>query len=98
MRNVPRITRLMMARRHRAETRKGSREATTSKEETKMTRIFVNGYGWIMGGNTEVGLRFTKSKIGAKPFTGSQMDSRSELFSTVKYIEMTMKCNYDLVV
>lgn len=62
-----------------------------------MVRIFVNHYGWVVGGNAEKGLRFTNLKAGAKPFTGSVMDYRSELFSVVKHIEMNMQCNYDLV-
>ena len=62
-----------------------------------MTKIWVNHYGWIMGGNVKNGFKFTKTKMGAKPFSGNKLDCRSELFATCKFIEMKMQCNYDLV-
>lgn len=62
-----------------------------------MTKIWVNHYGWIMGGNAKNGFKFTKTKMGAKPFSGNKSDYRSELFDTCKFIEMKMQCNYDLV-
>ena len=61
------------------------------------TKIWVNHYGWIMGGNPEKGFRFTKQKDGAKPFSGDKLDTRSELFAVCKFIELEMLCNYDLV-
>lgn len=62
-----------------------------------MTKIWVNHYGWIMGGNPEKGFRFTKQKAGAKPFSGDKWDNRSELYAACKFIELEMMCNYDLV-
>ena len=58
-----------------------------------MTKIYVNGHGWVMGGNKEKGLKFTSHETGAKPF---DLFSK-ELFEVRFYIERSMKCNYDLV-
>ena len=58
-----------------------------------MVKIWVNHYGWICGGNPEKGLRFTKMKMGAKPFD----EFSKETLETRIYIERVMQCNYDLV-
>ena len=63
----------------------------------RMTKIWVNHYGWIMGGDTKKGFRFTKLKAGAKPIRGDKLDMHSELFDVCKYVEIKMMCNYDLV-
>lgn len=62
-----------------------------------MLKIWVNHYGWVMYGDPQKGLRFTKHKDGAKPFQGDKWDTRSELFGVCDYIERHMMCNYDLV-
>lgn len=56
-------------------------------------KIWVNHYGWICGGSPDNGLRFTKMKMGAKPFD----EFSKETFETCIYIERVMQCNYDLV-
>lgn len=58
-----------------------------------MIKVWVNGYGWVWGGNEETGLKFTSAKIGAKPFD----EFGKELFNLRCFIERKMKCNYDLV-
>lgn len=62
-----------------------------------MSTIWVNGHGWVMGGDAVRGLRFTKIKAGAKPFAGIKEDYKTELFDVCKYIEIKMQCNYDII-
>lgn len=49
-------------------------------------KIWVNHYGWICGGNPEKGLRFTKMKMGAKPFD----EFSKETLETRIYIERSV--------
>lgn len=56
-----------------------------------MRILYVNHYGWIVGGTPETGLRFTKHREGAKPFDPYS----NEYFDVCYYIENTLKCNYD---
>lgn len=58
-----------------------------------MVIVWVNHYGWVMGGSPEKGLRFTMHKAGAKPFD----EFGKELFNTRYFIENKMQCNYDVV-
>jgi len=58
-----------------------------------MIKVWVNHYGWIMGGNPDRGLKFTKHKAGAKPFE----EFGKELLETRIFIEQKMQCHYDLV-
>lgn len=58
-----------------------------------MVRIYVNHYGWVMGGSPETGLKFTPHKAGAKPFPSFS----KELMETRIYIEGKMLCHYDIV-
>lgn len=62
-----------------------------------MVKVWVNGHGWIMGGNDKNGYRFTRAKAGAKPFTADKCDYRSDLYRVCKYVESVMQCNYDIV-
>ena len=57
-----------------------------------MAKIWVNGFGWVMGGNPETGLKFTKQKAGAKPFD----EMGKELLNVRIYIEQKMQSHYDL--
>lgn len=58
-----------------------------------MIKVWVNHYGWIMGGDPDRGFRFTKAKDGAKPFE----EFGKELLNVRICIERNMQCNYDLV-
>ena len=58
-----------------------------------MVKIWVNHYGWIMGGDPDRGFKFTKHKVGAKPFE----DHSKELLNVRICIEREMMCNYDIV-
>lgn len=66
---------------------------TPAQNEAMAIKIWVNGHGWICGGNPGKGLRFTKMKAGAKPFD----EFSKETFETRIFIEQVMQCNYDLI-
>lgn len=55
-----------------------------------MIVIWVNHYGWILGGNAEKGLRFTRQRAGAKPFEPYSKD----YIETMRYVEGVMQCNW----
>jgi hypothetical protein len=64
-------------------------------------KLYVNGHGWVCGiirgnGNGVAGLRFCKSKIGAKPFAGDWTTDR-EAYDALDYIEDVMQCHVDKV-
>ena len=63
-------------------------------------KLYVNGHVWVMGiirENREVtGLRFCKSKAGAKPFAGDWMTD-NDAYDALDYIEDVMQCHVDKV-
>lgn len=60
-----------------------------------MIRVYVNGHGYVMGGNPEKGYRFTHMKESAKPFEkGSDYDPHSELYQFKFWIEHNLMANY----
>ena len=65
-----------------------------------MMKIYVNPYGWVMGiirnNNKVSGLRFCKSKAGAKPFEGDWMTDNNA-YDVLHYIEDVMQCHVDKV-
>lgn len=60
-----------------------------------MVILYVNHYGWLMGGSIKKGFTFTTLKASAKPFEERQPYNETERI--IDYIRNKMGCNVDEV-
>ena len=60
-----------------------------------MIVLYVNHYGWLMGGSINKGFKFAKTKAGAKPLDERQPYNETE--QIIDFIRNKMGCNVDEV-